>query len=103
MDDTLTDDCVDASLDRRGGEHAPGTQVGRYLLAELIGRGATSAVYAAYDPELGRTVALKLIAGGRGPRGERLVKEARALAAINHPNVVTVHDVGSADDTMFIA
>jgi len=103
MQDTLTVDPVDASQDRSGGAYPPGHEIGRYVLAQLIGTGATSVVYAAYDPQLGRTVALKLIAGGEGSRGERLIKEARALAAMNHPNVVTVHDAGAAGDTTFIA
>src|SRR5262249_57266183 len=62
-------------------------------------------VFAAIDPELGRTVAIKLIRADRPwPRARaRLVREAQALARVRHPNVVTVHDVGTHDDNLFIA
>jgi len=103
MDDTLSSDAIDTAADRIGGPHAPGDTVGRYVIAQLLGRGATSVVYAAYDPELGRTIALKIIGSRHEIRRSRLLKEARALASINHPNVVTVHDVGSTDESMFIA
>ncbi|HUJ62575.1 MAG TPA: serine/threonine-protein kinase [Kofleriaceae bacterium] len=92
-------------LDLRGALVSPGTLIGRYLVLELVGRGAMGAVYAAFDPSLDRRVALKLLrldAFGATSR-DRLMREAKALARISHPNVVTVHDVGSDDDWVFIA
>jgi serine/threonine-protein kinase len=80
---------------------APGTMVGRYTIERLIGVGGLGVVYAATDPELARQVALKLLK--RGSEQERLVREARALARVSHPNVVAVHDVGRWNDRVFIA
>jgi tetratricopeptide (TPR) repeat protein/predicted Ser/Thr protein kinase len=79
---------------------------GRYTLLEQIGAGGLGVVYAAYDAELDRRVALKFLrlqddSGDRG-RG-RLLREARAMAKLSHPHVVTVYDVGSVDDEVFIA
>ena len=84
-----------------------GTQVGRYIVTERLGEGGMGIVYAARDPELGRSVAIKLLQS-RGSDGEReqawLVREAQALARLSHPNVVTVYDVGTfADDQVFVA
>jgi tetratricopeptide (TPR) repeat protein/tRNA A-37 threonylcarbamoyl transferase component Bud32 len=63
-------------------------------------------VYAAYDPNLDRKVALKILASGvrnRESARARLLREAQALARVSHPSVVTVHDVGTFDDKVFIA
>jgi tetratricopeptide (TPR) repeat protein len=72
--------------------------IGRYVVEEELGRGGFGAVYAAHDPELHRRVAIKLVVPGRhrqDPRWEaRLVREARSLARVRHPNVVEVFDVG---------
>src|SRR5262245_20565179 len=77
----------------------PGTRVGRYVLLDEIGAGGMGVIYKAYDPELERSVALKLLhAAGQDQATtlyrERLVREAQALAQLSHPNVVAVHDVG---------
>jgi serine/threonine protein kinase len=84
-----------------------GSVVGRYLIIELIGLGGMGMVYSAYDPELDRRVALKLVRAGLGPEAAsyrtRLVGEARAIARVAHPNVVGVHEVGTVDDQVFIA
>jgi eukaryotic-like serine/threonine-protein kinase len=83
-----------------------GVCFGRYELVEEIGSGAMGVVWAARDMDLDRHVALKLIrSGGRSLpelRG-RLLGEARAMARLSHPNVVTVHDVGTTEDGLFIA
>jgi hypothetical protein len=79
-----------------------GARVGRYQVVERIGVGAMSMVYRATDPELGRDVALKVMRA-RGVAGDRLLREAQALAKLSHPNVVAVHDVGRVDDDVFIA
>jgi serine/threonine protein kinase/tetratricopeptide (TPR) repeat protein len=84
----------------------PGEQVGRYLLVEMIGRGGMGVVYSAYDPELDRKVALKLVRpdAGKSATGVRLMREAQAMARLSHENVITVHDVGRLEDgAVFIA
>jgi tRNA A-37 threonylcarbamoyl transferase component Bud32 len=88
-----------------GDELAPGTAVGRYTILSRIGAGAMGVVYAAYDPDLDRKVALKLL----HPRSTsvdsslRLMREAKALARLSHPNVVAVHDVGTYAGRVFLA
>jgi tetratricopeptide (TPR) repeat protein/predicted Ser/Thr protein kinase len=81
-----------------------GEAVGRFVLIGLLGRGGMGEVYAAYDPELDRKVAVKILRGGRSSDGEaRLLREAQAIARLQHPNVVVVYDVGHFRDTVFIA
>ncbi len=88
---------------------ARGAPIGRYLVLGLVGRGAMGDVYAAYDPELDRKVAVKLlhVTGSVGPelveQKARLLREAQAIARLSHPNVVVVHDVGSFEDQVFVA
>ena len=81
-----------------------GRQIGRYLVLGTLGAGAMGVVHAAYDPELDRKVALKLVRrGSKGSAGQtRLLREAQALARLNHPNVVSVHDVGTVDGQVWI-
>ncbi len=82
-------------------------RIGRYVLLERLGRGATAEVHAAYDPRLRRRVALKVLATGAPLDGigrERTLREAQALARVEHPNVLTVYDVSPVDhDPMYIA
>jgi eukaryotic-like serine/threonine-protein kinase len=75
------------------GQDRPGS---RYTLLEPLGRGAAGVVYAAYDAKLDRRVAVKLLKGrgAGGEAGARLIREARALARLAHPNVAQVYDVG---------
>jgi tetratricopeptide (TPR) repeat protein len=90
---------------RSQGEVAPGEKVGRYWVLRRIGAGGMGVVYAAYDADLDRRVALKLLrpeAGGSQGK-ERLLREAQALAKLSHPNVVHVHDVGLLGDNVFVA
>jgi eukaryotic-like serine/threonine-protein kinase len=81
-----------------------GDQVGRYLLLDPLGRGAMGQVFRAYDPDLDRQVAIKILdeRGGPGAR-ERLLQEAKAMARIHHPHVVTVYDAGMHEGSVFIA
>jgi eukaryotic-like serine/threonine-protein kinase len=85
-----------------------GTRVGRYVIDRLLGAGGMSVVHAALDSELHRQVAVKLLrrdlrgSGGSGGR-DRLMREARSLARLAHPNVVTVFDVGEHRGQLFIA
>ena len=80
--------------------------IGRYQLTALLGAGAAGIVYRAFDPELERVVALKILvntAEGAAPEPrDRILREARAMAQLSHPNVVTVFDVGLADQAVFI-
>ncbi len=78
--------------------------IGRFSVLGLVGRGGLGEVYAAYDPELGRRVALKIVADSEDRAGSaRLRREATAMARLSHPNVARVYDVGYVDDQLFIA
>jgi tetratricopeptide (TPR) repeat protein len=85
------------------GPLAAGDRVGRYLVIERIGSGGMGAVYAAYDAQLDRKVALKILRdGGRGL--ERwLVREAQTMARLDHTNVVPVYDVGEDAGRVYVA
>ncbi len=88
-----------------------GAKLGRYVVIDRVGAGGMGVVYAAYDPELDRKVALKvlrrgILGGGSGPgskQRDRLMREAQAMAKLSHPNVITVHDVGTFEDQVFLA
>ncbi len=83
-----------------------GAALGRYVVLGHVGSGGMGAVFAAYDPELDRKVALKLLhrEGDSGKAAQdRLVREAQAMARLRHPNVVVVHDVGVVDGRVFFA
>ena len=108
-DDQITVAGSDApELASAGGaeDFTPGAAISRYMVLSRLGAGAMGVVYAAYDPELDRKVALKLL----HPRGHssldsrlRLMREAKALARLSHPNVVAVHDVGTYVERVFLA
>jgi tetratricopeptide (TPR) repeat protein/tRNA A-37 threonylcarbamoyl transferase component Bud32 len=90
---------------RQAGVLVRGAEVGRYVVIDLVGQGAMGQVYAAYDPVLDRKVALKLLhplIEGADAR-DRLLREAKALAKVSHPNLVGVHDAGPFQDSVFIA
>src|SRR5207253_10746303 len=80
-------------------------RVGKFELHELIGEGAMGEVWRAYDSVIRRYVALKLLsrAGRSADARERLLREARAAGALQHPNIVTIYDLGEADGQLFIA
>jgi tetratricopeptide (TPR) repeat protein len=86
-----------------------GSVVGRYVVLDVIGQGGMGVVYAAFDPELDRKVAIKLMqASADGSNSTNssqtyLVREAQAMARLSHPNVVAIHDVGVVGDRVFIA
>lgn len=84
----------------------PISQVGRYILLKRLGQGGMGVVYAAYDPDLDRKVALKLLRtdGQRDSEDARarMLREAQALARVSHPNVIPVFDVGVWGDQVFL-
>ena len=87
---------------------APPPRVDRYEIRRRLGEGGMGVVYAAYDPELDREVAIKLLRlhaadGDTLPARTRLLREAQAMARLAHPNVVTVYDVGEWHEQVFIA
>src|SRR5262249_16332702 len=74
----------------------------RYRLENELGRGGMGVVYRATDIELKRPVAVKVLSAAAPPDArERLLREARAAAALNHPHIVSVHDVGESDGIPF--
>ncbi|HEY1958222.1 MAG TPA: serine/threonine-protein kinase [Polyangiaceae bacterium] len=89
----------------RAAGFSPGTRLGRYVILERVGAGASGVVYAAHDPDLDRKIAIKVLHRGIAEQDgrERLLKEARAMAKLAHPNVVAVHDVGSVGEHVFVA
>lgn len=90
-------------------EYTRGDEIGRYVILSVLGEGGMGIVYAAYDPELDRKVAVKLLhveERDRGPHTEgvtRMQREAQALARLTHPNVLTIHDVGVHSGHVFLA
>ncbi len=86
-----------------------GVCVGRFVILDRVGEGGMGVVYKAYDPDLERAVALKFLhvtTGDSQPssgRRERLLREAKALARLSHPNVLAVYDVGTFDSDVFLA
>jgi len=84
---------------------ARGAALGRYTVLEPLGAGAMGVVYAAYDAELDRAVAIKLLRprAGDAETASRLAREARAMAKISHPAVVSVFDAGVLDGRPFVA
>ena len=76
----------------------PGTRLGPYEILSAIGAGGMGEVYAARDPRLGRSVAIKVLPTTFSADPERLARfeqEARAAAALNHPNILAVYDIGT--------
>ena len=97
---------VSAALFGRDQDAAPPT-LGRYELGDRLGAGGMGVVYQAHDPELDRAVAIKLLHPDSGDDPDaraRMIREARSLARLSHPNVIQVYDVGRDDeDRIFIA
>jgi serine/threonine protein kinase len=82
-----------------------GATLGRYIVLGTLGAGGMGVVYSAYDPELDRKVAVKLLhASAHDSIGRaRLLREAQALARLSHPNIVSVYDVGTHGDRVWVA
>jgi eukaryotic-like serine/threonine-protein kinase len=84
---------------------ASGSKLGPYEIVALLGAGGMGEVYRARDPRLGRQVAIKILPAGSAVDAERLRRfeqEARATAALNHPNILAVFDIGSQEDSPYI-
>ncbi|UQA55245.1 protein kinase domain-containing protein [Polyangium aurulentum] len=83
-----------------------GNTVGRYAIEDILGEGGMGVVYKAHDGKLDRKVALKVLTpnGDGADQGEaRVLREARAVAALDHPNAIAIYDVGEADGVPYIA
>jgi tetratricopeptide (TPR) repeat protein len=91
-----------------GGVRSEGpARVGRYLILDRLGAGGMGVVYSAYDPQLDRRIAIKLLRlddGAARGRGQAvLLREAQIMAQLSHPNVIAVFDVGTAGEDVFFA
>ena len=81
-----------------------GDVLGRYTIERVLGAGGMGLVYAAHDPDLDRRVAIKVLRGDASEESRvRLLREARAMAKLSHPNVITVYEVGTANGVDFVA
>jgi len=83
-----------------------GRMIGHYRILSLLGEGGMSEVYLALDTSLERRVALKLLPAKFTQDADRLrrfIQEAKAASALNHPNIITIHEIGATDDVHFVA
>src|SRR5437588_12818176 len=83
-----------------------GTKLGRYEIRSKIGEGGMGEVYLALDTKLDRKVALKILPAelaNNQDRMRRFTQEAKSAAALNHPNIATIHEIGESDGVNFIA
>ncbi|MCF6194617.1 MAG: serine/threonine protein kinase, partial [Kangiellaceae bacterium] len=91
--------------DTHSGKEQP-RMLGRYRILDEVGRGATALVYRAYDPQLDRFLAIKLLRQRLAKDDayrEGFIREARLAAQLTHSNIVTIYDVGISDDKPYIA
>src|ERR1700693_3321397 len=85
---------------------SPGTRLGPYEILAPLGAGGMGEVYRARDTRLKREVAIKVLSesvAADADRRKRFEQEARSASALNHANIVTIHDIGSSDSTVYIA
>ncbi|HEV8484458.1 MAG TPA: protein kinase, partial [Blastocatellia bacterium] len=104
--ETPASDLAAELLAKKPSESKVGQQVAYYRILSSIGAGGMGEVYLAEDARLGRRIALKLLPAQfttDPERVRRFEQEARAASALNHPNIVTIHEIGQADSTHFIA
>lgn len=93
-----------ASLNAKLFDQSETVTVGRFEVRERLGAGGMGVVMSAFDPQLERVVAVKVLHDeGDAAEQERLLEEARAMAKVRHPNLVTVYEAGTYDDAVFIA
>lgn len=105
VESLIADETQNSDSETVDGVAAPGTILGSYRIERLLGRGGMGAVFLAHDTVLHRPVALKIVsaAGDGGAARARVLREARSAAALNHPNICTIYEVGDAQGTAFIA
>ncbi len=86
-----------ASLEAKLFDSGRTTKVGRFIVEQRLGAGGMGVVMSAFDPQLERTVAVKVLCSGDADAAEqeRLLQEARAMAKLRHPNLVTVYEAGT--------
>ena len=85
---------------------AKGTKLGRYEIRSKIGEGGMGEVYLAQDTELDRTAAIKILPEALASdqqRLQRFVQEAKAASALNHPNIITIHEIDQTESVHFTA
>ena len=83
----------------------PGSKLGNYEILSALGAGGMGEVYRARDPKLDREIAIKVLPSdmaANAERRERFEREAKAVAALNHPNIVTIHSIEESDGVHFI-
>jgi serine/threonine protein kinase len=83
-----------------------GSRLGPYEITAPVGKGGMGEVYRAHDARLGRDVAVKILSAvtsGDSDQLRRFEQEARAASALNHPNILTIYEIGETDGTQFIA
>src|ERR1041385_909388 len=82
-----------------------GSRIGRFMVVGELGKGGMGVVYAAHDHELDRQVALKVLRGASASEEDRvrMLREGQAMARIVHPNVITVYEVGTEGNLVFLA
>ena len=111
--DALLDDLQSVGAPEDAGEHAPAAddatvllqRLGRYEMVERIGRGGMGVVYRARDPVLDRDVAIKSILGdltADEPTAAQFEREARAAARLQHPNIITIYELGESEGSPYI-
>jgi tetratricopeptide (TPR) repeat protein len=104
--DALSETVPDAPLRESSPAIERGQTIGRFVVLDRLGTGGMGVVYAAYDPNLDRKVAIKVLRSQAAESEEarmRLLREAQAMARIDHPNVLRVHEAGTLGDRIFIA
>jgi eukaryotic-like serine/threonine-protein kinase len=103
--ETLAEDAAPVAPTRL----ARGDAVGRYVILDHLASGGMGSVYRAYDPDLDRAIAVKLVCLAANAKAQtagaraRMMREAQALAKLSHPNVIPIYDVGVAHDDVFLA
>ncbi len=116
LDNESSSELDETALDSPQGSSSPGSPlsarftkgsvIGHFIVIDTLGEGAMGVVLRAYDPDLDRKVAIKLLHADSGDGSEqqkqRLLREAQAMARLSHPNVVTVHEVGMVAGRVFI-